>query len=162
SKYKSIALLVESITAPLPGESSSVFTATNDTIGNGVSDGIFCIKKQLKTQADQVAALTFQVKDRLLMCNIRRTNVVDMKYTKVEIITDMTLITTTMLYSTVSNVNKYTNVPLVQLMIIISPYVEDQDIFLSYARPVYKINNEASRLYQKRVNENNINLIKMV
>ncbi|KAK2142094.1 hypothetical protein LSH36_997g02068 [Paralvinella palmiformis] len=62
SDVKRIALLVESMTPTVTGECTLVFPTTNTTTVNGVSDDLLCIKEQLKTQADQVAALTLQLK----------------------------------------------------------------------------------------------------
>jgi hypothetical protein len=63
SDVKRVALLVESVTptVSVAGE-STVFTTANSTPVNSVSDDLVCIKQQLKTQADQVAELTLQLK----------------------------------------------------------------------------------------------------
>ncbi|KAK2160395.1 hypothetical protein LSH36_134g03017 [Paralvinella palmiformis] len=62
SDVKRIALLVESMTPTVTGEFTLVFPTTNTTTVNSVSYDLLCIKEQLKTQADQVAALTLQLK----------------------------------------------------------------------------------------------------
>ena len=63
SDVKRIALLVESMTPTVIGESTSIFTTANTTTVKSVSDDdLLRIKEQLKTQADQEAVLTLQLK----------------------------------------------------------------------------------------------------